>query len=49
MLRMRLGIGMDTDHTRGTVLGDERAHPPDRGEGAAESSVKVAEAAELLG
>ena len=37
--------------SRPAVLGDPRAHPPDRGEGAAqaEASVEVAEAAELPG
>jgi DNA-directed RNA polymerase, sigma subunit (sigma70/sigma32) len=41
IVRMRFGIGMNTDHTleegRPAVLGDPRAHPPDRGEGAAEA------------
>ncbi len=37
--------------SRPAVLGDQRAHPPDRGKGAAqaEASVKKPEAAELLG
>ena len=37
--------------SRPAVLGDPRAHPPDRGQGAAqaEASVEVEEAAELLG
>jgi hypothetical protein len=37
--------------SRPAVLGDARAHPPDRGQGAAqaEASVQVKEAAELLG
>ena len=55
VLRMRFGIGMNTDHTLEEV-GQQfsrhpRAHPPDRGEGAAEAeaSEPVAEAAELPG
>ncbi len=55
VLRMRFGIGMNTDHTLEEVgrqfLGDQRAHPSDRSEGAAEAeaSVAVAEAAVVLG
>ena len=55
VLRMRFGIGMNTDHTLGrgrpAVLGDPRAHPPDRGEGAAQAqaSEPLAQAAQLLG
>jgi RNA polymerase primary sigma factor len=41
VLRMRFGIGMNTDHTleggRPAVLGDPRAHPPDRGQVAAQA------------
>ena len=55
VLRMRFGIGMNTDHTLEEV-GQQfsrhpRAHPPDRGEGAAEAeaSEPVAEAEELPG
>ena len=55
VLRMRFGIGMNTDHTLEEV-GQQfsrhpRAHPPDRGEGAAEAeaSEPVEEAAELSG
>ena len=40
VLRMRFGIGMNTDHTLEEVgqqfSGDPRTHPPDRGEGAPE-------------
>ena len=55
VLRMRFGIGMNTDHTLEEVgqqfSRDARAHPPDRGEGAAqaEASEPVKEAAELFG
>ena len=55
VLRMRFGIGMNTDHTLEevgpAVLGDARAYPADRGEGAAEAeaSVAVAEAEKLPG
>ena len=42
VLRMRFGIGMNTDHTLGrkwasAILGDPRAHTPDRGQGAAQA------------
>jgi hypothetical protein len=39
VLRMRFGIGMNTDHTldEPAILGDPRTHPPDRGEGAEEA------------
>ena len=41
IVRMRFGIGMNTDHTLEEVgqqvLGDARAHPADRGEGTAEA------------
>ena len=41
ILRMRFGIGMNTrpyaGRSRPAVLGDPRAHPPDRGEGTAEA------------
>ena len=41
VLRMRFGIGMNTDHTLGrgrpAILGDPRAHPPDRGQGPAQA------------
>ena len=41
VLRMRFGIGMNTDHTLEEVgqqfSRDARAHPPDRGEGAAQA------------
>ena len=41
VLRMRFGIGMNTDHTLGggrpAILGDARAHPPDRGQGVAQA------------
>jgi hypothetical protein len=53
VLRMR--ISMNTDRTleesRPAVLGDQRAYPADRGQGAAEAeaSVEVKEAAELFG
>jgi len=51
---MRFVIGMNTDHTLGegsAVLGDERAHSADRGEGAAEAeaSEQEPEAAKLFG
>ena len=55
VLRMRFGIGMNTDHTLEevgqTVLRDARAHPPDRGQGAtqAQASQPVAEAQEFSG
>ena len=55
VLRMRFGIGMNTDHTLEEVGQQfsvtQRAYPPDRGEGAAqaEASVKVAEAAVVPG
>ncbi len=55
VLRMRFGIGMNTDHTLEEVgqqfLGDPRAHPPDRGQGAqeAEASEQEPEAEELFG
>ena len=55
VLRMRFGIGMNTDHTLEEVGQQfsvtQRAYSPDRGEGAAEAeaSVEVAEAAELPG
>ena len=55
VLRMRFGIGMNTDHTLEEVgqqfTCDARAHPPDRGQGAAqaEASEPVAEAAFVLG
>ncbi len=55
VLRMRFGIGMNTDHTPGrsrpAVLGDARTYPPDRGEGSAQAEAPVAEpeAAELFG
>ena len=55
VLRMRFGIGMNTDHTLEEV-GQQfsrhpRAHPPDRGQGAAEAEAPEPqpEAAELLG
>ena len=55
VLRMRFGIGMNTDHTLEEV-GQQfsrhpRAHPPDRGQGAqeAEAPEPVAEAEELFG
>ena len=42
IVRMRFGIGMNSDHTLGgsrpTVLGDARANSADRGQGTAESS-----------
>ena len=53
VLRMRFGIGMNTDHTLEEVgqqfSRDARAHPADRGEGAAEAeaSEPVEEDAEL--
>ena len=53
VLRMRFGIGMNTDHTLEEVGQQfsvtQRAHPADRGQGAAEAeaSVEVKEAAEL--
>jgi hypothetical protein len=54
VLRMRFGIGMNTDHTLEEVgqqfsVTCERTHPADRGQGAeeAEASVKKPEAAEL--
>ena len=41
VLRMRFGIGMNTDHTLEEVgqqfSRDARTHPPDRGEGAAQA------------
>jgi hypothetical protein len=42
VLRMRFGIGMNTDHTLEEVgqqfsVTKARTHPPDRGEGAAEA------------
>ena len=55
VLRMRFGIGMNTDHTLEEVgqqfSRDPRTHPPDRGQGAAqaEASEPEPEAAELLG
>ena len=53
IMRMRFGIGMNTDHTLEEVgqqvLGDARAHPPDRGEGAeeAEAPEPIKDAQEL--
>ena len=42
VLRMRFGIEMNTDHTSGrsrqAVRRDPRAHPPDRGQGAAQAA-----------
>ena len=55
VLRMRFGIGMNTDHTLEEVgqqfSRDPRTYPSDRGEGAAqaEASVAVAEAAVVPG
>ena len=55
VLRMRFGIGMNTDHTLEEVgqqfSRDARAHPPDRGQGAAQAqaSEPEPEAAELPG
>ncbi len=55
VLRMRFGIGMNTDHTLEevgpAVLGDARTHPPDRSQGAAQAQapVTVAQAAQLPG
>ena len=55
VLRMRFGIGMNTDHTprgsRPAVLGHPRTHPPDRGQGApqAQAPQPLAVAAEFLG
>jgi RNA polymerase primary sigma factor len=37
VLRMRFGIGMNTDHTLEEVLGHPRTHPADRGQGAAQA------------
>ena len=53
VLRMRFGIGMNTDHTLEEVgqqfSRDPRAHPPDRGQGAAQAEAPepVEEAAKL--
>ena len=51
VLRMRFGIGMNTDHSRSrpAVLGHPRAHPPDRGQGApqAQASQPLAQAVSL--
>ena len=55
VLRMRFGIGMNTDHTLEEVgqqfSRDPRTHPPDRGQGAAEAEAPEPEpeAAELPG
>jgi len=55
VLRMRFGIGMNTDHTLEEVgqqfSVDARAHPPDRGEGAtqAQAPESVADSQELPG
>jgi hypothetical protein len=44
---MRFGIGMSTDHTPEEVgrrfSGGAQAHPPDRGQGAAQAEAPVAE------
>jgi hypothetical protein len=53
VLRMRFGIGMNTDHTLEevgpAVLSHARAHPPDRGQGAKEAEAsKPLEGAEKL-
>jgi hypothetical protein len=54
VLRMRFGIGMNTDHTLeevGQQFSVTRAHPPDRGEGTAQAEAPEPEpeAAELFG